>query len=338
LSEAQRIELRKQHKRERDKRICDRIKAVLLMDKGWSPCKIAEALMLDEVTIYRHIQDYKTLNKLKPENGGSVEKLSLEQSETLEKHLEESSYTKVKAICAYVNATFDVEYTIAGMHSWLKAHRFAYKKPKGIPAKADKALQEAFVKAYEIMKQATPVDEPILFMDSSHPTQETKFSYGWIRKGKDKLIPTTASRTRVNISGALDLKNMKLVSDTFETINSDSVGVFLREIETAYPTAPCIHVFCDQASYHKSDQTRRLIQHSRIKLHFLPPYSPNLNPIERLWKVMHEHVSNNRYFKAAKEFRDQIDEFLNITFPQIASALRSTITDKFQILHLAPSG
>lgn len=294
--------------------------------------------MLDEATIYRHIEDYKAIKKLKPENGGSTERLSSLQSAELEKHLEESTYIKVKEICIYVKTAFGVEYTIAGMHSWLKAHRFVYKKPKGIPAKADKALQEAFIKTYEAMKQARPSDEPILFMDSSHPTQETKFSYGWIRKGKDKLIPTTASRTRVNITGALDLKNMRLVSDTFETIDSDSVGVFLREIETAYPTAPCIHVFCDQASYHKSDQTRRLIEHSRIRLHFLPPYSPNLNPIERLWKVMHEYVSNNRYFKAAKEFRDKIDEFLNITFPQIADTLRSTITDKFQVLGLAPSG
>ena len=72
--------------------------------------------------------------------------------------------------------------------------------------------------------------------------------------------------------------------------------------------------------------------------HYLPAYSPNLNPIERLWKVMHEYVSNNHYFKTAKEFRDKIDEFLTVTFSQITTRLRSTITDNFQTLGLAPSG
>ena len=87
LTEAERIQLKGQHKKERDKRICDRIKAVLLSDKGWKPSKISEVLMLDEVTIYRHIEDYKDFRKLKPENGGSTEKLTDEQCQALEKVL-----------------------------------------------------------------------------------------------------------------------------------------------------------------------------------------------------------------------------------------------------------
>lgn len=311
---------------------------MLLADKGWGACQIAEALMLDEATIYRHIEDYKDLKKLKPENGGSVEKLTSAQSIVLEAHLTDTTYTKVKEICAYVKSTYGVEYTVSGMNCWLSLHGFVYKKPKGVPAKADKALQEAFIQAYEALKKTIPADEPMLFMDSSHPTQETKLTYGWIRRGEDKLIPTTASRTRVNITGALNLKEMKLVSNKFQTINSDAVEAFLKQVEEAYKDAPKIHVFCDQAGYHRSDQTNRFLKTSRIQLHFLPAYSPNLNPIERLWKVMHEHVSNNRYFKTAKEFRDKIDEFLNLTFGQIASSLRSTITDNFQILGIASSG
>jgi transposase len=338
LTEAERIQLKGQHKKERDKRICDRIKAVLLSDKGWKPSKISEVLMLDEVTIYRHIEDYKDFRKLKPENGGSTEKLTDEQCQALEKHLEASTFTKTKEICAYVKAQFEAEYTVAGMHSWLAAHKFVYKKPKGIPAKADKALQEAFIEAYEALKTSTPFSEPILFMDSSHPTQETRLTYGWIRKGKDKLIPTTASRTRVNITGAINLNEMKLVSNTYKTIDSDAIEDFLKRTEASYPMAERIHVFCDQAGYHRSEQIKRYLTHSRITLHYLPTYSPNLNPIERLWKVMHEYVSNNHYFKTAKEFRDKIDEFLTITFNQITSRLRSTITDNFQTLGLAPSG
>ena len=103
LSDDERAQLRAQHKRERDKRICDRIKAVLLYDKGWSIAAIAEALLLSEDAIREHITEYKESKKLKPENGGSIEKLSIEQSEQLENSIfQRHTYLYVKDIIAYV--------------------------------------------------------------------------------------------------------------------------------------------------------------------------------------------------------------------------------------------
>ncbi len=61
----------------------DRIKAVLLYDKGWSIAAIAEALLLSEAAIRNNISEYKKSKKLKSENGGSVEKLSIEESKQL---------------------------------------------------------------------------------------------------------------------------------------------------------------------------------------------------------------------------------------------------------------
>ena len=67
-------------------------------------------------------------------------------------------------------------------------------------------------------------------------------------------------------------------------------------------------------------------------LHYLPPYSPNLNAIERLWKVMNERVRNNRFFKDAKEFRKAIMDFFAKTWPQIAWSMVDRINDNFQRL------
>jgi len=89
LSKEEKERLRSQHKKERDKRICDRIKAVLLYDKGWTFMQISEALLLTDVIVRQHIREYNGFRKLKPENGGSQERLSLNQSESLEKHLTE---------------------------------------------------------------------------------------------------------------------------------------------------------------------------------------------------------------------------------------------------------
>lgn len=102
LSENERIKLMLQHRLERDRRIADRIKAVLLNDKGWTFKKIAEALMLDEETISGHVHEYQENQKLKPENGGSISKLSAASTTELLSHLEENVYFKVEDICIYV--------------------------------------------------------------------------------------------------------------------------------------------------------------------------------------------------------------------------------------------
>ena len=69
-----------------------------------------------------------------------------------------------------------------------------------------------------------------------------------------------------------------------------------------------------------------------IELHYLPPYSPNLNPIERLWKVM-----NEIYFKSKRDFKAEIDQFFTVTLPEIAGSLASRINDNFQVLKPASS-
>lgn len=69
-----------------------------------------------------------------------------------------------------------------------------------------------------------------------------------------------------------------------------------------------------------------------IELHYLPPYSPNLNPIERLWKVMNEKSRNNVYFKSKRGFKEAIDQLFTVTFPEIANSLVSRINDNFQVL------
>ena len=77
LSRKERDKLRAQHKLERDRRICDRIKAVLLHDEGWSYEEIAKVLLLSKDSIRNHVAEYKSSTKLKPDGGGSSEKLKL---------------------------------------------------------------------------------------------------------------------------------------------------------------------------------------------------------------------------------------------------------------------
>lgn len=189
LNDGDREQLRLQHKKERDGRVRDRIKAVLLKDKGWSSEEIAEALLISDQAVRNHIKDYEIAYKLKPKSGGSEEKLSDEQSEKLRFHLQKYVYLYVKDIIAYVTSAFKVVYTVPGMRSWLHRHGFSYKKPAIVPGKADKEKQAQWIEAYNKLKEGLLKDESICFTDGVHPTHNVQPAFGWIKKGVRKELP-----------------------------------------------------------------------------------------------------------------------------------------------------
>jgi len=338
LTPEEKMSLENQHATEHDGYVRDRIKAVLLASEGWSVSKISQALRLHRETVSRHLKEFGNERKLSPNNGGSSSKLNEQQSEELIAHLEENLYATAFEICQYVLKTYDVKYTIAGMTSWLKSHKFSYKKPTEVPSKADPEKQKEFVAYYEKLKQETAEkNEPILFIDSVHPTMQTKSSHGWIRKGKEKTLPTTASRTRMNITGAINLSTMQVTTNDYERVNGESLVDFFKALKGSYPNAPLIHIVLDNAGYHKNQEFQKIVSELGFKLHFLPPYSPNLNPIERLRKIMNEEVRNNKFFARPKEFREAIWGFFKNTIFNIIEKLRARVTDNFHIRDAASS-
>jgi transposase len=334
--EKERLEIR--HKTERDKRVADRLKCVLLLDERWSQVQIAQALRIRPETVHDHIVDYKSSQKLKPENGGSQSQMNEAQTSDLIKHLELNTYTKVADICAHIQKAYNVKYTISGMTQWLHAHRFSYKQPKSIPAKADTVKQAEFIVHYEQLMKTTPENEPILFSDAVHPTMATKISGGWIRTGQDKPIGTTASRTRMNLIGALNLTTMQITVESYKTVDSQAMGKYFALVRESYPDAPKIHMIVDQGPYNKAAQTKMMAIKYGVVLHYLPPYSPNLNPIERVWKVMNEYARNNVFFASAKAFRKAVTNFYSRTWPRICMSLVDRINDNFQQFNQASSG
>jgi transposase len=337
LSQTEKQDLELQHKRERDSRICDRIKAVLLSSEGWSQIHISQALRIRSETVRDHLRDFEKSKKLKPNNGGSIGALSKDQTDQLIQHLENKTYVQAFDICKYVFDNFSVAYTISGLTKWLHCKGFSYKKPKLTPSKADPEKQEAFIQKYLELLDTKADNDPVLFIDSVHPTMATKVTHGWIKTGTDKLIAATASRTRVNLTGSINLDDMNVTTQTYETINGKTTIDFLKSLEATYHQAFKIHVILDQSGYHTCAEVLDFIKTSRIELHYLPPYSPNLNPIERLWKVMNEQVRDNRVFHSVKEFRKAIADFFAGTWPQISNLMVNRVNDNFQILKQASS-
>ncbi|HIF9499501.1 TPA: IS630 family transposase, partial [Photobacterium damselae] len=264
-------------------------------------------------TVARHLSDYVLSEKLKPENGGSQSKLSAIQTMHLIEHLTEKTYSHTYQIVAYVKETFRLDYTVAGMNKWLHHNGFSYKQPKGVPHKFNEAKQQAFIADYEALKASCGKDESIVFIDAVHPTLSTKISHGWIRTGQDKMIETTGNRSRLNIIGALNLSDIgATITHDCESMNSETIVRFFCKLRESYPLAHKLHIILDGAGYHRSDLVKDAAFVLNIKLHYLPPYSPNLNPIERLWKVMNEKSRNNVYFKSKRDFKAAIDQFFTV--------------------------
>jgi transposase len=335
LTSDQKRELMRLHNLTRDKRVCDRIKAIIHCSNGWLAPQIAEALLIHETTVTRHINEYLATGKLKPENGGSEGYLSVEQTDALILHLSNNTYRYSHQIIDYIFNSWGISFSISGLNKWLHQHKFSYKQPKGVPHKFDKEKQAQFIEYYETLKD-TAGNEPILFMDAMHPTQATKVTCGWIRTGHDKSIETTGSRTRLNIVGAINLNQIgAAIVRRYDKVNSEYINLFLDELRLKHDPDTRIHLVLDGAAYHRSNIVKDKAETLNIKLHYLPPYSPNLNPIERLWKVMNEHVRNNKYFSTAKEFREKIDHFFKSKLPEIGDSLSSRINDNFQILEPA---
>ena len=331
LTEEQKKQLEILHSHARDSRESDRIKAILLRAEGWKLSMIAQALRKHESTIAQHLTDYIEKEKLKPENGGSESQLTKEQTQELIAHLTKYTYPDQKNIILFIQKTWDIDYSVPGINKWLHKNGFSYKKPKNVTYKVDLEKQEEFKKAYKELKSTLQEDESIYFMDAVHPTQATKVSSGWIRTGTDKPIKTTGSRTRINLIGAIRLGHIaEAVTAQYETVNGESIMKFMDKLRSKHENSGLINLVVDGAGYHKSAIVKEKAEKLNIKLHILPPYSPNLNPIERLWKVMNEEVRNNRCFHSAKEFRQQINHFFDDILPKIGASLDSRINDNFQ--------
>lgn len=336
LTERQVIELRLAHKSTRDKKVADRIKAIMCLHNGYSYEEIAEVLMLDEITTRRYVEKYQKQGLdglLECRYTGGIGKLTLTQEARLRNYLTYQTPQTAKAVVAHIKERYGIDYTTVGVTKLLHRLGFVYKKPKVIPGKVDGVKQAAFLAQYKELKENLKEKDRIYFADATHPQHNTTLSYGWILKGKknDKYIKTTNGRKRLNLHGALNFTDKTAIVLEEKTINEDATIHLLKTMVSKQRKGK-IYVVLDNASYYHSKVVKEWLQdHNRVKLLFLPPYSPNLNIIERLWLFFHKKITYNRYFESFEEFKKtSLNFFKNLKYYH--TELSSLLTDNFQTL------
>jgi len=334
LSEKERIRFKEQHRRTKERRPAYRINAILLLDDGWTYEEVAEVLMLDDQTIRRWEEIFQKSGLeglLKDDFHGRIGKLSLKQELELKAHLESKLYETTKEIVLYVNKFYRVAYSIPGMHHLLRRLGFVYKKTRRIPQSVDAEHQKLFVEQYEELQKSRKDGSKVLFADGVHPQHNPVASSGWIPKGKEYHIAANSGRERLNLNGALDPKTLEVTIREDKTLDADSTIEFIKQIEKKYPHAPIITLIVDNARYYRAIKVQEYLETSRVRFMFLPPYSPNLNLIERLWGFFKKAVLYNKFYPRFSEFKQACFDFFSSLDSQHL-ALRSLITENFQII------
>jgi len=337
LTDDEVVVLKQAHRTIKDKKLADRIKAILSLNEGFEYSLIAKILLLDEITLRRYLNKFKQKGLsglLEMKYSGGQTRLSLIQETELKKYLSINTKRTSKEIADYILREYKATFSIIGVTKLLHRLGFSYKKPKVVPGKADKLKQNIFLEEYKRLKTSLKLTDQIYFADSTHPEHNTKPSYGWILKGKinDKFVKTNTGRERLNLTGAISLNDKRAVILSEKTINSDSIIKLFRKLLVKQPKGK-IYLILDNAPYHHSKKVKFWLKsHTRrIKLVFLPSYSPNLNIIERLWRFFHQKITWNHYFETFEEFkRETLRFFKNIG--DYKTELDSLLTDNFQLL------
>lgn len=334
LSENERLALTVKHKSCTDKRNADRIKAILLIDKGYTYQQIEEILLIDERTLGRYKRlylEYGVAGLLADNYKGGFFKLTDDQITLLKKELDSKPYSTAAEICEYVKKTFLIRYTQQGMVQTLHKIGYSYKKTSPIPGKIDIEKQKAFIDTYEKEYKSLPENEKVYFLDGSHPTFNNNFGYAWIKKGTDFPIKTQDGRKHLNLMGAYNPKNQETVITNYETLNREAVLDFLKILRRKNQDYR-LHIIWDNVPYQHAKDVKILAEELNINLVYLPPYSPNLNLIERYWGFLRKKVLQNRYYKTFDEFHDAILKFSRKKTKKLKQSLRKYIPEKFHLL------
>jgi transposase len=319
-------------------RLARRANALVLLDDGLSCEQVAKVLLLDDDTVRRWHSAFAEGGRkalLRFETGGSACNLSQAQQEKLVAWVRATSPRSTREVGAWITSELDVEYdSRSGLVALLHRVGLEYRKPEVIPRHLDENKQRAFIDFYEKLMNSLSTDEIVVFADAVHPTHAARAAGCWAAKDETLAIEQTTGRQRLNIHGAIDLETGQTRMIEAEVIDAATTIKLLVSLETFYSTAALIHVFLDNARYHHAKIVREWLSQPerRIALHFVPSYCPHLNPIERLWALMHGHLTHNKTYPTAREFADALLGFLRYEVPAKWAAFCDSVTDNFRVI------
>jgi transposase len=155
--------------------------------------------------------------------------------------------------------------------------------------------------------------EPVYFVDEVDIDLNPRIGRDWMLRGLQRRIVTPGNNEKHYVAGALNAQTRKLVWVEHHRKSSSLFVKLLWRLAQVHRNAKCIHLIVDNYTIHSSQFTRRVLQYlgGKIRLHFLPPYCPDDNRIERVWRDLHACVTRNHRCRSLVELCERVAGFLD---------------------------
>lgn len=250
--------------------------------------------------------------------------------QTIKDYLEKTPPASIAQACLEIGKLTGVYLKSTQMRQHLKRLGAGYRKVCGIPAKADLEAQRKFKeeKLQPRLEEAKAGKRTVYFVDAAHFVLGAFLGYLWSLTRI--FVRTPAGRQRFNVLGALNAVKKELLTITNDTYITSSQVCELLVLMAKDKISP-ISVVLDNARYQRCKLVIDLAEKLGIELLFLPPYAPNLNLIERVWKFTRSHCLNSKYYKDFSTFQLTISTFLKTMHEIHHKQLYSLLTLNFQM-------
>jgi transposase len=341
LTAEQRKGIERRRKESLDRRVYQRLTAVLAVAAGKTREEVADLLGVSLSQLGEWLRVFRNdgLEALcEVHNKGDPGNLDPDQIAQLKSQVSTGCFRNSDRIRHWVEATFGVRYSSSGIKDLLKRIGVSYHKVAGFLWKADPDKQHAFVKRVARHKrEAKRPDAPPsrrYYVDACHPVWGLDLVYCcWLLVGQRFLVGMGSGRKRLNILGAYCPDDHEYIDYrlTRDNINGSQFVNFLRVLREKHPDTQRFILYVDGARYYDSPVVQEwLTRHPEFHLSPIPAYSPNVNLIERLWKFLRARALS-RWHQTFEAMQAAVSEVLD-HLGDYREELRTLMTETFHII------
>jgi putative transposase len=194
---------------------------------------------------------------------------------------------------------------------WLREAELVWRRPRPTIRPKDPG-REAKLRPLRGLLKRLPADETAVFMDEVDVNLNPKVGCQWMRKGEQAAVETPGSNEKRYLAGSIHWRTGRVILTEGKPKVGLSAALFLRHLDDlrrAFRHYKVIHVLCDNAGTHTADGSKAVRAYlaewgHRVKVHYLPKYFPDTNPIERVWWQLHEAVTRNHRCHTMQDLLD----------------------------------
>src|SRR5881398_2006887 len=342
LTPRQRKEIGERRRKAPDRRVYQRLSAVLWSDDGRTREEIAELLGVStrQVGQWFRISRNKGLDELcSLHYQGDPGRLGPAQVERLKQEIATGVFHNAEQVRTWVQEALGVAYSISGLKDLLRRIGASYHKVSGFFWKADVEEQKKWVRKHRRHKREAGPGTRRYFVDACHPVWGVGLLHScWLLAGQRFYVGVGNGRKRLNILGAYcpddhDYVDLRL---TRENVTGEQFVKLLEALRAKHPDTTRFLLYLDNARYYSKPCVKEWLKaHRQFRLVPLPAYSPNLNLIERLWKFLRKKALN-RWHKTFEAMQAAVAEVLD-HLGEYRDELATLMTERFAIVEVKDS-